>query len=105
MSEKSITRVSSDQLAEMTDKTDWKRVAALTEAEIGAAAAEDPDAPLTAAADWAGARAVWPEATEPVTLRLDRDVVLWFRRHGRDYRSRINAVLRAFIEAQEQGDR
>jgi uncharacterized protein (DUF4415 family) len=39
---------------------------------------------------------------EPVTLRLDRDVLAWFRRQGRGYQARINAVLRAFVKAQER---
>jgi uncharacterized protein (DUF4415 family) len=38
-----------------------------------------------------------------VTLRLDRDVLDWFRRQGRGYQTRINAVLRAFVEAQDRG--
>jgi uncharacterized protein (DUF4415 family) len=101
MNEKHITRVSADKLKRMKSKTDWKRVDALTEAEIGRAAADDPDASLTTAADWADARVIWPQAKEPVTLRLDKDVLAWFCRHGRGYQTRINAVLRAFVQAQK----
>jgi uncharacterized protein (DUF4415 family) len=74
----------------------------MTEADIERAAAEDPDASLTTAGDWKDARVVWPQTTEPVTLRLDRDVLAWFRRQGRGYQARINAVLRAFVKAQER---
>ena len=42
------------------------------------------------------------EGKEPVTLRLDRDILAWFRQRGRGYQTRINAVLRAFVEAQKQ---
>jgi uncharacterized protein (DUF4415 family) len=35
----------------------------------------------------------------PVSLRLDRDVVDWFKSHGRGYQSRINAVLRSYMNA------
>ncbi len=101
MSEKHITRVSADKLKRMRSRTDWKRVDGLTEAEITQAAVDDPDAPLTAPADWTDARVIWPQAKEPVTLRLDKDVLAWFRRHGRGYQTRINAVLRAFVEAQK----
>ena len=101
MNDRGIIRVSKDQLAEMIDETDWARVAAMTEADIERAAAEDPDASLTTAGDWKDARVVWPRTTEPVTLRLDRDVLAWFRRQGRGYQARINAVLRAFVKAQE----
>jgi uncharacterized protein (DUF4415 family) len=95
-------RVSKDQLSEMIDETDWARIAAMTEADIERDAAEDPDASLTTAGDWKDARVVWPHAMEPVTLRLDRDVLDWVRWRGRGYQARINAALRAFVKAQER---
>jgi hypothetical protein len=45
MNDRSIARVSKDQLAELIDESDWARVAA-TQADIERAAAEDPDASL-----------------------------------------------------------
>jgi uncharacterized protein (DUF4415 family) len=35
---------------------------------------------------------------KPVTLRLDADVLAWFRRDGRRYQTRINAALRKVME-------
>jgi uncharacterized protein (DUF4415 family) len=35
----------------------------------------------------------------PVSLRVDRDVLEWFKAQGRDYRGRMNSVLRAFRDA------
>ena len=58
----------------------------MTEADIERAVAEDPDASLTTAGDWKDARVVEPQTMEPVTLRLDRDVLAWFRRQGRGIR-------------------
>ncbi len=107
MSEKRITRVCADELKRMKSKSDWKRVDALTEAEITQAAADDPDASLTTPADWTDARVIWPTGKEAITLRVDKDVLAWFRSHGRGYQTRINHVLRAFVEAQKhrQGGR
>ncbi len=34
-----------------------------------------------------------------LTLRIDQDVVEWFRKHGRGYQTKINALLRAYMEA------
>jgi uncharacterized protein (DUF4415 family) len=85
----------------MKDLTDWKRLDAMTEEDIERAAASDPDAPMTTAADWVNAQIVWPEGKEPLTIRLDKDVLNWFRKQGRGYQSRINAVLRSFVEAQK----
>lgn len=35
---------------------------------------------------------------KPVTLRLDADVIAWFKREGRRYQTRINAALRKVME-------
>jgi uncharacterized protein (DUF4415 family) len=36
---------------------------------------------------------------QQVTLRLDADVMEWFRAQGRGYQTQINALLRAYVEA------
>ena len=85
----------------MTDETDWSRVQAMTDAEIRTAVADDPDT-FIPDANWVkNARLVSPEVKQMVTLRLDPDVLSWFKNSGRGYQTRINAVLRAFIEAHE----
>src|SRR5437867_1485254 len=81
-------------------RTDWKRVRALTDEDIEWAVAADPDAaPIMDAAWWREARVVLPMPKVPVSVRLDRDVLEWFKDQGPRYQSRINAVLRAFMEA------
>jgi uncharacterized protein (DUF4415 family) len=40
-----------------------------------------------------------PSRKEQVTIRLDRDVLAWFRAQGKGYQTRINALLRAYMEA------
>jgi uncharacterized protein (DUF4415 family) len=101
MTKERITRVSRKQLAKMTDLTDWARLEAMTEEEIECNAADDPDNPPWTEEDWANARVVWPQGKAPVTLRLDKDILAWFKQRGRGYQTRINAVLRAFVEAQK----
>jgi uncharacterized protein (DUF4415 family) len=44
-------------------------------------------------------------AKEQLTVRFDRDLVQWFRRQGRGYQTRMNAVLRSYYEAQKRGRR
>ncbi len=39
------------------------------------------------------------EAKAQVTLRIDKDVLDWFRKQGRGYQTRINALLRAYVDA------
>ncbi|MBA3944559.1 MAG: BrnA antitoxin family protein [Herpetosiphonaceae bacterium] len=38
---------------------------------------------------------------EQVTLRVDKDVLAWFRKQGRGYQTTINALLRAYMDAHE----
>lgn len=71
----------------------------MSEGEIEAAAASDPDAPPTDAAFWKTATVVVPGPKVPVSLRLDPEVVAWFKSRGRGYQSRMNAVLRSFMNA------
>lgn len=83
-------------------KTNWKRLDALSDGAISKAVASDSDAAPIAGADWfRRARIVLPEPKKAVSIRLDRDVTEWFRRQGRGYQTRINAVLRAYVQAQQ----
>jgi uncharacterized protein (DUF4415 family) len=82
-------------------RTDWQRVARATEAELGAAIATDPDDPGNDPAFWEHVRPVHPVGKERVTMRLDTDLLAWFRRHGRGYQTMINAVLRGYYEARK----
>lgn len=84
-------------------ETDWSRVDALTDPEIEAAVAEDADAvPLLDEEFWKGAELVMPAGRkERVTLRLDQEVLDYFRDAGRGYQTRINAVLRAYVRQQQ----
>lgn len=42
----------------------------------------------------------WPGNKELISLRLDPDVLAFFRRHGKGYQTIINALLRKYMEAQ-----
>ena len=79
--------------------TDWKRIDRLTDREIEAAVASDPEAELLDKAFWDNARVAEPQEKAAISLRVDRDVLDWFRRAGKGYQTRMNAVLRAYMEA------
>ncbi len=51
---------------------------------------------------WANVIIEYPERKKPVTLRLDADVLEWFKSTGKGYQTRINAVLRSFYEANKK---
>jgi uncharacterized protein (DUF4415 family) len=78
--------------------TDFGRLAALSDADIADAAGQDPDAvPLDI--DWSRAEVTVPPRKIPVSIRLDADVLDYFRHEGAGYQSRINAVLRSYVRA------
>ena len=49
------------------------------------------------------ARLLMPQPKKPVAIRLDEDVLIWFRKQGTGYQSRINAVLRAYMATERRG--
>ena len=51
---------------------------------------------------WKSARVVMPSGKTSVHLRLDRDVVEWFRTRGKGHLTRMNAVLRAYVDAEKR---
>lgn len=71
----------------------------MTDHDITAAVADDPDTFVPDRAWMENAQVVMPTAKDMVTLRIDHDVLTWFKGAGRGYQTRINAVLRAFYEA------
>jgi uncharacterized protein (DUF4415 family) len=54
---------------------------------------------------WQGARVVTPVTKEAISIRLDTDVVAFFRKAGPRYQSRINAVLRSYVDEMVQRER
>jgi uncharacterized protein (DUF4415 family) len=98
---KPIVSYSADEVAKQRkrgkDLTDWQRVDQLTEADIDAAIADDADAD-TGPINWATVEVGLPQRKREVHIRLDGEVLDWFKQQGRGYQTRINAVLRAFYE-------
>ena len=78
--------------------SDWRRIDALTDAEIERMAKADRDNPATTSADWAEAVVGLPPLKTPVNAKFDVDVVDWFKSQGRGYQTRMNAVLRHYME-------
>ncbi len=96
MSAKDITRISLEELTRRKDedRTDWERLR--REAEQGIEPEPDPD---EGEFDWSQARVVMPASKTGVYMRLDDDIIAFFKEQGRGYQTRINAVLRGYVEA------
>ncbi len=74
-------------------RTHWARLRQLHDREI-----DYSDIAPTTPEFWAPAILVHPSRKVPVSLRLDEDVLAWFKSQGARYQTRINAVLRAYVE-------
>lgn len=72
-------------------RTDWKRVDALRDEDI-----DFSDMPELGP-DFFARAIIWPGPKKQITLRIDPDVLTFFRRQGKGYQSTINAVLRKFV--------
>jgi uncharacterized protein (DUF4415 family) len=76
--------------------TDWKRVDMLRDEDI-----DFSDIPKQRA-DFFAHAIIWPGPKKQITLRIDPDVLTFFRAQGRGYQTAINAVLRKYMEARKE---
>jgi uncharacterized protein (DUF4415 family) len=77
-----------------SEKKRHKRLAAMRDEDI-----DYSDIPETDEGFWKDARIVSPPGKERITIRLDEDVLDFFRREGEGYQTRINDVLRSYVRA------
>ena len=65
-----------------------------------------PDVPVQEIdeAFWREARVVRPSRKVHTGLRIDADVLDWFKAQGRGFQTHMNAVLRAYVDAQRRGE-
>ena len=79
-------------------ETDWDRLNRMADEDIDTSDIPDPTPEQFARA--VARRGLEPApAKQQVTLRIDADVLQWFKEGGKGYQSRINALLRAYVDA------
>jgi uncharacterized protein (DUF4415 family) len=76
-------------------RTDWKRIDAMRDEDI-----DFFDIPKLGP-DFFKNAIIWPGPKKQITLRVDPDVLTFFRKHGRGYQTTMNAVLRKYMEARK----
>jgi len=86
-------------------KRSLSQIKALREKGKDRTSANAPEAESLGAEFWRSARVAMPAGKTSVHLRLDSDVVEWFRARGKGHLTRMNAVLKAYVEAQKQHPR
>ena len=75
-------------------RTDWTRIDAMKDDEIDYS--DNPEL----GDDFFVEAVPWPRHKQQITLRLDPDVIDFFKRRGEGYQTMMNAVLRKYVQAQ-----
>jgi uncharacterized protein (DUF4415 family) len=91
-----------DRIASGESRTDWARVDAMTDEEIEANMRDDPDWAEFMDIDWSKATLVIPVPKDPISIRLDTDVLDFFKASGKGYQTRINAILRHYMQEMQK---
>lgn len=90
----------SKRSSKRTSRTNWAKVDAIADEDI-----DYSEIPEQGEDFFKNAVLRLPEPKMPITVRLDRDVLEWFKGQGAGYQTRINALLRAYMEAQQESPR
>jgi uncharacterized protein (DUF4415 family) len=77
-------------------RTDFGHLDRVSDREIAAAVAQDPDA-APGDIDWSKAELVIPPKKKAISIRVDEDVLDFFKDEGAGYQRRMNAVLRSYV--------
>jgi uncharacterized protein (DUF4415 family) len=98
--EKNISRYTTAELKakHAASRTDWRKVDGLTNGELEKLVDEDEDE-RRLQPDWTQAELILPSAKQSVHLRLDQEVVAFFKAGGKGHISRMQAALRAYADA------
>jgi uncharacterized protein (DUF4415 family) len=83
-------------------KHSLSEIQAIRENGLDKTRSDAPEAESLGAEFWKSANVVLPSGKTSVHLRLDSDVVEWFRARGKGHLTRMNAVLRAYVETQKR---
>ncbi|MBB5042448.1 BrnA antitoxin family protein [Shinella fusca] len=92
-----------EKIAKGGDRSDWARVDAMTDEDILANMRDDPDWADFIDVDWSKTKIVVPAQKTSISIRLDADIVDFFKATGKGYQTRINAVLRHYMDEQGKG--
>jgi uncharacterized protein (DUF4415 family) len=102
MSNNSITNVTLEEILKKRSdgqktNSDWARVDAMSDEDIDGSIRNDADWAEFIDIDWSTAEMITPAAKKSISIRMDEDVIDFFKSTGKGYQTRINAVLRHYM--------
>ncbi len=89
------------KIARGEDRTDWRKADAVTGKKLEASILADLD-DVHPEPDWTRATIGIPAPKDHINIRIDHDVLEWFKANGRGYQTLMNNVLRAFVQSRQQ---
>ena len=101
-----IVKFTDEELISLTKQegtlSNWGQAAGMTNAEVEASVALDLDE-AGMVMDWENATLEMPQPKAVLNMRVDKEILDYFRKTGKGYQSRINAVLRSYVERKAPG--
>ena len=83
--------------------SDWKKINSMPDTELERNAHDDPDSPPTDTAFWADAELCAPSSYKvPIHIRIDPEILAFFKKDGPGYQTRINRVLEQYVQWQQR---
>lgn len=89
------------KIARGEDRTNWRKVDVVTGVKLEGSIRADAD-DIRAEPDWTRAIVGVPAPKDHINIRIDHDVLQWFRSNGKGYQTLMNNVLRAFVQTRQQ---
>ena len=83
------------------DRTNWNKIDAVSGTQLEASIRADVD-DVRGEPDWTQAIVGVPAPKDHINIRIDHDVLQWFRSNGKGYQTLMNNVLRAFVQTRQQ---
>jgi uncharacterized protein (DUF4415 family) len=89
------------RIARGEDRTNWDKIDATSRSKLEASIRADVD-DVRGEPDWTQAVVGIPAPKDHINIRIDHDVLQWFKSNGKGYQTLMNNVLRAFVETRRQ---
>jgi uncharacterized protein (DUF4415 family) len=89
------------RIARGEDRTNWAKTDAVAGTRLEASIRDDAD-DVHSEPDWTRATIGIPVPKDHINIRVDHDVLEWFKSNGKGYQTLMNNVLRAFVQARQQ---
>jgi uncharacterized protein (DUF4415 family) len=89
------------KIARGEDRTRWDKIDATTGSKLETSIRADVD-DVRGEPDWTRAIVGIPAPKDHINIRIDHDILQWFRSNGKGYQTLMNNVLRAFVQTRQQ---